>query len=329
MSFKLFIFYCAVSGGWFALAGWALGRVLAPESGVIRAVVQGTSLGMMVAFGLGLVDGLWNLSSRQFRQVLIRGAVIALLGFVGSLMGSAIGQKLYLITDNFLFIVLGWTLTGLLIGSSFGLYDTMLRITNNQALGGALKKMLNGILGGTLGGCLGSILFLLLRQVLSFILGKSAEDLISSSLSGFVALGVCIGLFIGLAQVMLKEAWLKVESGFRPGRELILVKPEVVIGRAEACDIGLFGDPAVEKSHARIVKEGEEYLLVDCDTPSGTFWNEQRIQRPTPLRSGDAIRIGRSVIRFAERQKREAPQTEQPIATGPATMIADNPFTDQ
>ena len=32
--------------------------------------------------------------------------------------------------------------------------------------------------------------------------------------SGLVILGLCIGLLIGLAQVFLKEAWLKVESGF-------------------------------------------------------------------------------------------------------------------
>ena len=59
---------------------------------------------------------------------------------------------------------------------------------------------------------------------------------------GFVALGMCIGLLIGLAQVILKEAWVRVEAGFRAGREMILSKPEVTIGRAESCDIGLFGD---------------------------------------------------------------------------------------
>ena len=75
------------------------------------------------------------------------------------------------------------------------------------------------------------------------------------SAAGFVALGLCIGLLIGAAQVILKEAWVKVEEGFRPGRELIVSKGEIVIGRAESCDVGLFGDNAVERTHARIYGE--------------------------------------------------------------------------
>ena len=39
---------------------------------------------------------------------------------------------------------------------------------------------------------------------------------------GFVVLGLCMGLMIAVAQVVLKEAWLKVEAGFRKGRELLL-----------------------------------------------------------------------------------------------------------
>ena len=44
--------------------------------------------------------------------------------------------------------------------------------------------------------------------------------------------------FIPLAQVVLKEAWIKVEAGFRPGREIMLSKDETLIGKAEGCDIG-------------------------------------------------------------------------------------------
>ena len=44
-------------------------------------------------------------------------------------------------------------------------------------------------------------------------------------------------------------------NGFRPGRQILLTRPETTIGRAESCDIGLFGDPAVERLHARITRE--------------------------------------------------------------------------
>ena len=110
---------------------------------------------------------------------------------------------------------------------------------------------------------------------------------------------------IGLAQVILKEAWIKVESGFRPGRELILAQPEVTIGRGESCDVGLFGDPGVERLHAVIQRQGNVYLVRDAGSAGGTFVNDEPIHQPRVLRSGDAIRVGRCVLRFGERTSRQ------------------------
>ena len=121
---------------------------------------------------------------------------------------------------------------------------------------------------------------------------------------GMVILGVCIGLLIGLAQVVLKEAWLKVESGFRAGREVMLTKDETTIGRAESCDLGLFGDNTVERLHARIERKDNQYVLADVETAGGTFLNDKPVRKSTPLRDGDVIRVGNSVLRFGERAKR-------------------------
>ena len=63
---------------------------------------------------------------------------------------------------------------------------------------------------------------------------------------------------------------MRVEQGFRPGRELMLVKEQTTIGRAEACDLGLFGDNGVERQHARILLKDGRYLLYDEGTPGGT-----------------------------------------------------------
>src|SRR5262249_22295761 len=149
-------------------------------------------------------------------------------------------------------IILGWVLTGLLIGAALGVYDLIARLVRHESLAGAMRKLLNGILGGTLGGLLGGSLYMLLDAYLPSLLGED-RVLLSPSATGFVALGLLIGLLIGLAQVILKEAWIRVEAGFRAGRELILSKPELTIGRAESSDIGLFGDAAVDRTHARIV----------------------------------------------------------------------------
>jgi hypothetical protein len=306
MSFRLFIYYCALCGGWSAFFGWALGRMTAPSSDVGGAGVKGMFLGMLVALGLGLVDALWNLSLRQFGQVFLRVGVAVLVGCVGGLLGGMIGQLLYNATgNNGIFLVFGWTLTGLLVGVSIGVFEILSSVVRQKDVGGSVKKLVNGLIGGTAGGVLGGILYLVLRSAWTGIFrDKDSEYLWSPSAMGFVALGMCIGLLIGLAQVILKEAWIRVEQGFRSGREMILSKERTTIGRAEACDIGLFGDNAIEKLHACIVQQGNRYFLEDNRTPAGTFVNDQPVAGLTPLNSGDLIRVGRSVLCFRERQKR-------------------------
>jgi hypothetical protein len=303
MSFKLFLYYCAVCGGWAALVGWAVGRGLTDGGGTASDMVQGLFLGLAVALALGVLDAVWNTGHRP-ALVLGRGAFVALVGGLSGMLGTALGSGLFDLTRREPFRLAGWTLTGLLVGVSVGLYDFLARWWARDRSGGGWRKLRHGAVGGALGGILGGVLFVVLRQVVGVALRQPPENLRSSSAIGFVVLGACIGLFIGLAQVILKEAWIKVEAGRRAGREMILTREETTIGRAESCDLGLFGDGAVEKLHARIVLKNHQYLLADANTPGGTYLNDRRIDQPTPLRSGDAIRIGGHVLRFGERQKK-------------------------
>ena len=324
MSFRLFVYYCAIAGGWAALVGWALATAVitaanlsSVESPWLVNLLLGSGVGTMVGLGVGLVDGLWSSTGRYLSQVMtavsLRALAAAAVGLLAGLIGASIGLVLVSVlsrlTENSIVeglgMVVGWTLLGLLIGLSAGAYEILQRMTAGKEMAGAYKKLVNGLIGGGLGGLAGGLLFLLERAALSAVLKREAGDLLSANAWGFVALGVCIGLLIGLAQVILKEAWLKVESGFRPGRELLLDKDELTIGRGEGCDLGLFGDPSVEKLHARIIHKKDRYLVADAKTPAGTFVNEERITAPHLLRSGDAIRIGTSVLRFGERQKRK------------------------
>jgi hypothetical protein len=296
MSFKVFIYYCALCGGWAALAAW----VIAFLAGLTREEVDSYTsstfiaglLGILLAAIIGLLDALLNSVGAQR---IVRVLVALGVGLIGGLFGGLIGEMLH--REAHLPRSFGWMLVGLAIGASIGVYDLLRAMTTRQAARQAMKKIVNGIIGGVLGGLVGGVLF---ERLIGWLaLPRSALAI------GLVVLGLCIGLLIGLAQVILKEAWLRVESGFRPGRELIVSKSETTIGRAESCDIGLFGDPNIEKVHARVMLRGDRYLLADGSTQSGTFLNEQRIGQPTPLRSGDTIRVGNSVIRFGERQKRK------------------------
>jgi hypothetical protein len=310
MSFRLFIYYCALCGGAGAFAGWGMGRWLTGRAsftggGVFTSGIKGLFLGLGIALLLGLLDALWNFSISQFLSVLVRVLMAMVVGGAGGLLGGIVGQVLVDRWNHSFLLVLGWTLTGLLIGVSLGVFDLIAALVRDQETRGPLRKTLNGLFGGAAGGILGGVLYTIMGGTLaSLFKNKPDERLWTPSSWGFVVLGMCIGLLIGLAQVILKEAWVKVEAGFRKGREQILSKQIVTIGRAEKCDIGLFGDAGIEKIHCRIVRKGNDYVLSDEGTESGTYVNEQRINGQYTLRSGDRIRLGRSVLRFGERAKR-------------------------
>jgi hypothetical protein len=307
MSFRLFIYYCALCGAGGAFAGWVVQRGFVSNEGVLGQGYRGLDLGIGIALALSLVDALWNLSLARVGGILLRVLTAVLIGGLGGLFGGLVAQMLYEVRPLSLFLILGWPFTGLLIGASLGIYDLVAVLLAGQETHGATRKVLNGVIGGSLGGFLGGTLSVLLHGAAQRVLhNKPEERLWSPSAVGFTVLGACIGLLIGLAQVILKEAWLKVEAGFRRGREQILSKPEVTIGRAESCDIGLFGDPGVDRLHARIHRRGNDYVLTDAGSGGGTFVNDQPIKEPRVLRSGDLIRLGRSLLRFGERQKNQS-----------------------
>jgi hypothetical protein len=295
MSFRLFIYYCAICGGWAAFLTWGILAATGLRGDInhyLWATLTGGLLGMIVAAAIGAVDALLN--AVGFQRI-VRVMICTTIGLIGGMFGGIVGEFLH--DKLHLPVFIGWILTGICIGASIGIYDLLRSMLTQGEMRVPLKKTLNGIYGGLLGGFLGGLPFGFLMQSTSIPRSNLAISL--------VILGLCIGLLIGLAQVVLKEAWLKVAQGFRAGRELLLTKDETTIGRAESCDLGLFGDSTIERLHARILLKNNRYLLADAETPGGTFLNAERISKPTPLKAGDRIGVGNSVIEFGERQKRK------------------------
>lgn len=306
MSFKHFIFYCALCGGWAALIVWAIvqfsGLRTSAESGkmsvYMASALTAAILGLLLGSVIGALDALLN--AVGFQRVL-RVLVCVVVGVIGSFLFGYIGEWINqaIFSNGFPGKTPGWTLVGIVIGASIGVYDIVRAMMAGAGMRQAVKKMVNGVIGGAVGGFIGG----LFNDVLK--LANLKEDFPLSSLStGLVILGLCIGLLIALAQVFLKEAWVKVEQGFRAGREMILSKPDTTIGRAEKCDIGLFGDNQVERLHAHIVLRGNRYVLLDENSPHGTWLNGQKINGPALLKSGDMIGVGKNQLRFEEKAKR-------------------------
>lgn len=302
MSFRLFVYYCAVCGAWTGFVGWFLGRVASPANELGKDGVRGMMLGLFVALGLSIVDGVWNLGSRV-GPVLARVCVAVIIGALGGLLGGVLGHTLYAATLNWAFLVLGWTLTGLLIGASVVAFELAAAVVTGAEATGSRKKLGKCLIGGACGGLLGGTsASLVLGMWRSSFPEMDPAAMWTPTAVGFVAVGMSIGLLVGLAQVILKQAWIKVEAGFRPGREMILAKACTSIGRDERCDLGLFGDAGVEKQHARILLDAGRYMLENG--AAGTYLNEQPVNGRVILRSGDLIRLGSSVLRFYEKQKR-------------------------
>ena len=102
-------------------------------------------------------------------------------------------------------------------------------------------------------------------------------------------------------------------------REFRISGDAVHIGRDPQMDVVL-GDPGVSRTHARILRQGEGFLLEDLGGRNGTRVNSQRLpQRGTYiLQHDDYIQIGRSVLRFLVRMSHQLLQRvrSEAAATG-------------
>lgn len=85
------------------------------------------------------------------------------------------------------------------------------------------------------------------------------------------------------------QAILWVKEGRRRGR-IYPLKTETILGRKNA-DL-IVDDPKVSTTHAKIVLENDEYVLIDFKSKNGTYVNGQRINAETKLKENDTIKVG-------------------------------------
>jgi hypothetical protein len=232
-------------------------------------------------------------------------------GGTGGLAGGLLGATLYSHWESPRAV--GWMVMGLAIGAAEGVYER------------STSKIRNGLIGGATGGLLGGWLF--------DLVAKPGADM-SSRAAAFVVLGVSIGALIGLAHVVLKQAWLTVLDGFQPGRQLILTQPLTVLGRGDHLPLPFLGYAGrdLESEHLRIARQPDgRYVAQDTGSRIGTLLNGQLIRGPVILSDGDLIRLGSNIVRFECRERVSAggrvPATG-PSATGTGRIAAPPPPPD-
>jgi tetratricopeptide (TPR) repeat protein len=78
-----------------------------------------------------------------------------------------------------------------------------------------------------------------------------------------------------------------------------ILRDELSIGRAEDNDIDLM-DAKVSRHHARIHRQGANFILTDLGSANGTLVNGQRLTRPHTLQHGERIGIGNAELLYQE-----------------------------
>ncbi len=96
--------------------------------------------------------------------------------------------------------------------------------------------------------------------------------------------------------VRVDIACLVTIHGAELGKKFDLVAEETLIGRGETAHIRI-NEENVSRLHAIILKKGEDLVLEDQNSTNGTFVNTRKI-KSKPLRDGDLILIGNTILKF-------------------------------
>lgn len=93
---------------------------------------------------------------------------------------------------------------------------------------------------------------------------------------------------------------LVVAYGSEDGAAFPVVGARVRLGRATGVDVRLDHDPWVSGEHAVLEATPTGFALTDLDSRNGTWvnWARLRPRRPTELRSGDLLMVGRTLLVF-------------------------------
>jgi hypothetical protein len=307
VSLHRFVYYAAVIGGWAAFLAWMVAEPLfLHRAGLplaVRIMLTSALVGAGLGMGMILVSGMAN---AQWQRQLRRAVLGLVIGGIGGALGGLLGQLLYRIGIP---QMVGWVIMGLGMGLGIGSADGILDRSS--------RKLRNGMIGGVFGGLVGGALF-------SWI-ARDGMDLPMQA-TGFVILGLSIGALIGLAQVVLKEAWLTVVDGFRPGRQVILSEATTFLGRGDHLPLPLLGYAGrdLDSEHARITRQPDgQYTIQDNQSRIGTILNGRPLQAPAMLADGDLIRLGSNILRFNHRHRKEASTMDTaPSAAGAAAVSA-------
>jgi pSer/pThr/pTyr-binding forkhead associated (FHA) protein len=91
--------------------------------------------------------------------------------------------------------------------------------------------------------------------------------------------------------------------------EVELLSDKTTIGRNSDSDITI-DNAGVSAHHARIIKEGDDFIIEDTDSRNGTFVNGKRVTRQL-LSEGDEVVISKHILKLTNAETQVAPSRQQ------------------
>lgn len=235
-----------------------------------------------LTLALTVAENLLGLRSRWWRGL----ALVVLPSLLIGALSGGIAQFFYGLGINLdipqrLIRAVGWAIMGAGVGLLLGLADR------------SAAKALRGALGGAVGGFLGGLLF---DSFTALRFGAGDTGTVAR-LVGLTILGAAIGFMLRLTQEFFKTAWLLgTTTGKYEGKQYILAKPVVTVGRSDANDISFYHDEQVPLKAGALRMTGKNWrwqgdaVLVNGH-PTGD----------AELHSGDRLTFGTTELIFAQK----------------------------
>ena len=250
-------------------------------------------LGLM----LGVVEGLL---CRQYLRAFTSGITGMLVGFIGGFMAFIPSGLIYSSLSpaegegfngmGFFLQLTGRSLAWGIAGMAMGL---------GQAFALRSKNLfIYGLLGGLLGGLIGGLFF---DPIDLIILGSNKPSAHISRLVGLSMVGLCVGVMIGVVELLARDSWLRMTQGPLVGKEFLFFKDIMKIGSSPRSDLYLFNDPQVLEHHATLRTIGENAEIESIDRTNLVLVND-RPQARARLSHGDRISIGRTAFIFQKKR---------------------------
>ncbi len=283
--------------GDFALAFDMAAEAIATSSFGTASTAQGLAVVAVVALFLATAflvsENVWGMRGFWWRDIWW----ISPFGLALGLLGGSVGESL------FQGRVITWALVGLSCGAALGLTDVVGSHSESPGLLQRIPhKARRGALFGLAGGIVGGLIFSLLLRNADLATARGELTSLVSRLTGFGLLGFCVGLAIKVGEELLKDAWiLGTVKGPYEGKQYILSKPEVSVGKSGNNDINLHRETDINKTVGRFLKVRGAWFFQaevgDDEAPAVSINGAEGLHR-TQLLDNTSIRFGNTEFLF-------------------------------